>query len=265
MVHYVVTEKNGHQRLMTEEERNTVKGQIEESGDKKAIKKLHKLEKKPMYEAPQEQSAKQGLTAELNQDQTLQLNSDVAHNSISFTQGDKNLSMSLDENGRAHYEINGKPMSADQIKEMNVLTKASLEKAGGVTVEEKAFVTKVNMSQQMGDLATQKIGMDNASMKINVTTNANGGVETAAAVSKDGAVYSSGKGTEYMVVDEHKQLQAYRIVNNKSVQLNAQETATLVNNVSKQVTIDRNSDLGKAINNAAAVRAASTRGGVQNA
>jgi hypothetical protein len=244
-VHYVITEENGHQRIMSPEERQQVEKQIEESGDKKSIKKLHQYAKKTAYDPNPAQYTSND-------------------NELSYTRGNAKLSMSLDENGRAQYQVTegGKtrPMTDEEIKSMNQHVKADITKnasanqsenaAAGELPKDAQTMNKVLASQATEKFATQALGLDEKSLKIGVSTDQNGAVQATVAVSNNGAVYKPvGGNTTYAVLDEHKQVKAYTISNNQSVPLNAQDTARFVGTLQKQGMIDNGSAFGKAVNN----------------
>ncbi len=250
MVHYVVTEENGHQRLMTDSEQEKVTKQIEESGDKKSIRKLHKFAKKPEYEAPQHENEAQQQQQSADMP-TQEVIVESSPKELGFKQGNAKMSVTLNGNGRAQYTIeqNGikEPMNPEQVKDFNkMVDKAQSE---GTITQDNLALQRVRTSEGISDFATKKLHLDNETMKVSVPV-ADGKVQAAIAVADNGAVYHPAGGkTTYAVVDEHKQVKAYTIQDNKSVQMNAQDTARFVGVLKEKGMVNANSSLGKAINN----------------
>ena len=245
-VHYVVTEDNGHQRMMTDAERDKITKQIEETGDKKSIKKLHKFEKKLEYNTNEPQYT-------------------ASENEIGFRRGNTNIKMTLDENGRAQYTAmqNGKlrPATPEEIKMLKEHASDKMPKSGTSVQSEAAkasglsddakLMNRVLASEATEKFATEKLGLDEKSLKIGVATDANGNVQASVAVSNNGALYQKGGNTTYAVLNEHKQIEAYTITNGQSQKMDLQSTAKFVGALPKD-KIDANSDFGKAINNTVA-------------
>ena len=245
-MHYVVTEDNGHQRMMTDAERDKITKQIEETGDKKSIKKLHKFEKKLEYNTNEPQYT-------------------ASENEIGFRRGNTNIKMTLDEDGRAQYTAmqNGKlrPATPEEIKMLKEHASDKMPKSGTSVQSEAAkasglsddakLMNRVLASEATEKFATEKLGLDEKSLKIGVATDANGNVQASVAVSNNGALYQKGGNTTYAVLNEHKQIEAYTITNGQSQKMDLQSTAKFVGALPKD-KIDANSDFGKAINNTVA-------------
>ncbi len=245
-VHYVVTEDNGHQRMMTDAERDKITKQIEETGDKKSIKKLHQFGKKLEYNTNEPQYT-------------------ASENEIGFRRGNTNIKMTLDENGRAQYTAmqNGKlrPATPEEIKMLKEHAGDKMPKSGTSVQSEAAkasglsddakLMNRVLASEATEKFATEKLGLDEKSLKIGVATDADGNVQASVAVSNNGALYQKGGNTTYAVLNEHKQIEAYTITNGQSQKMDLQSTAKFVGALPKD-KIDANSDFGKAINNTVA-------------
>ncbi len=238
-VHYVVTEDNGHQRMMTDAERDKITKQIEETGDKKSIKKLHKFEKKLEYNTNEPQYT-------------------ASENEIGFRRGNTDIKMTLDENGRAQYTAmqNGKLRSAtpEEIESLKKNVKDEIIKNANASQSENAaagalppdaqVMNKVLAAEATEKFATEKLSLDEKSLKIRVATDTNGHVQASIAVSNNGALYQKGGSTTYAVLNEHKQIEAYTIENGTQKKMDLQSTANFVSGLQKH--IDANSDFGKA-------------------
>ena len=173
--------------------------------------------------------------------------------------------MSLDENGRAQYQVTegGKtrPMTDEEMKSMKEHVKADITKQANANQSENAaaselpsdakLMNRVLASEATEKFATEKLGLDEKSLKIGVATDANGNVQASVAVSNNGALYQKGGNTTYAVLNEHKQIEAYTITNGQSQKMDLQSTAKFVGALPKD-KIDAHSDFGKAINNTVA-------------